>query len=180
MEQKKIMYDSDEAAQLKTVTGWVSSDGFYYGDDEDLARYTGSTHKVCKCGNEHSKTYMMCNECRKEKELERYYNKEFKKWRGEPLYSYESDEYFFSDDALNWYCEDNNASSDDLLLVICEPQFARIVDDDHWVDDLPEDQYLHDVAPKISKAVEALNKIILEENSVLSWVPGKYRTKVEV
>ena len=34
VEKKIIMRESDEAASIKTVTGWVSSDGRWWGDHE--------------------------------------------------------------------------------------------------------------------------------------------------
>jgi hypothetical protein len=178
--KKKIMYESPEAAQLKTVTGWVSSSGHFYGDNEHSARYDGSTHKLCECGNEHTKTYTMCAECRTKKEIERFHAKEFKVWEGEPLCLDGSDEYFFDEDALFDYCADNNVKSDDLHLVICDPNYASEVDEERWYDELPEDQYLHDVAPDISEALERLNKVIRESNTILSWFPGKYRTTIKM
>lgn len=46
-EKKIIPYDSPEAASFKTVTGWVSSDGIFCGNDEHVARYRGCTHIKC-------------------------------------------------------------------------------------------------------------------------------------
>ncbi|MDX5626641.1 MULTISPECIES: hypothetical protein [unclassified Brenneria] len=45
--EKIILRDSEEAASIKTVTGWVSAKGRVYGDNEDLARYDGATHQRC-------------------------------------------------------------------------------------------------------------------------------------
>ena len=60
-----IMYDAPEAASLKTVTGWVSADGRFFGSNEDLARYSGATHRRCEVSPEH-KIYEVnsyCKEC---------------------------------------------------------------------------------------------------------------------
>lgn len=53
-EQKPIiMYDSPEAASLKTVTGWVYEDGRLFGQDENLARFCDATHRSCKNNPDH-------------------------------------------------------------------------------------------------------------------------------
>lgn len=178
-EPKKIMYDSPEAAQLKTVTGWVSSDGHFYGDNEGTARYAGSTHKTCECGGEHIKHYTMCSDCRGKKAVERHQAREFKKWEGEPLNIDGSEEFFFDEGSLFDYCQDNGINPADLNLIICEPDIVSEIDEERWHDQLPEDQYLHDVAPEVSEALERLNKVIREGKFILSWYPGKYRTTVQ-
>jgi len=48
---KFIMRDSEDAAQLKTVTGWVSSKCRFFGDSEYAARYDGCTNGAWKCVN---------------------------------------------------------------------------------------------------------------------------------
>ncbi|MBK8191447.1 MAG: hypothetical protein IPK79_13500 [Vampirovibrionales bacterium] len=53
-----------------------------------------------------------------------------KAWdRETPLYSEGYDEYFFSEDALNEFTEDNECSIESLRLVICEPNRFRKLDD---------------------------------------------------
>jgi hypothetical protein len=34
--EKIVMMDSDEAASIKTVTGWVARDGLFWGNDEHI------------------------------------------------------------------------------------------------------------------------------------------------
>lgn len=43
-----ILASSPEAASIQTVTGWVARDGRFWGDDERMARYCGSTHSICE------------------------------------------------------------------------------------------------------------------------------------
>ena len=50
--------------------------------------------------------------------------------------------------------------------------------DDLWIDDLPEDTYLSDVAPAVAEAIDKVNEIIERDKPVLSWRPGKFRTTV--
>lgn len=46
-----ILKDSPESCSYKTdLKGWVSANGFYYGEDKNLASYAGCTHYKCeKC-----------------------------------------------------------------------------------------------------------------------------------
>jgi len=181
MEKEKILYDSNEAAKKINVSGWVSSDGHFYGDDEHLARWAGCTHQICECGNEHNKSRTMCNACW-EKELDKRYNeKPFKVWdKIEPLTIHREEIWFFNENELRDYIVDNSINFEDLQLVICEPNYAREIDyDDFNCDILPEDTYLHEVFPELSEAIESVNEIIRKNEVALSWSGGRYRTKYE-
>ncbi|HAT6800607.1 TPA: hypothetical protein JAN03_00980 [Citrobacter freundii] len=46
--EKIVMMDSDEAASIQTVTGWVDRHGRFWGGDEHQARWCGATHRKCK------------------------------------------------------------------------------------------------------------------------------------
>lgn len=46
--EKIVMMDSDEAASIQTVTGWVDRQGRFWGGDEHQARWCGATHRKCK------------------------------------------------------------------------------------------------------------------------------------
>ena len=71
-ETVKIRYDSPDAAQQVTVTGWQSRDGRFYGNDEHLARWAGCTHLICACGAEMEKGYNICKTCRRKADAEQY------------------------------------------------------------------------------------------------------------
>ncbi len=46
-----VLNTSDEAASIKTVTGWIDRYGRFWGDYERIARYSGCTHVACsECG----------------------------------------------------------------------------------------------------------------------------------
>ncbi len=177
METKTIILDTDEAAaSQKTVTGWVSRNGRFYGKDEQLARWDGCTHKVCeKCGNQHEKTWTCCENCRRKNALERYQKYPFKEWDGkEPVCMFDGDKYFFSEEDIEMYLEDNEElQPEDLRLVICEPNYAHEISEDWWADDLPEDGEM----PKaLSDKIDELNKFI-KTLPPLSYSPGKVRTE---
>lgn len=70
--EKVVMSDSTEAAQLVTITGWVSRTGIFYGNDERIARYAGCTHRPCEtedCGKPTEKTYIYCDDCRHKRDV---------------------------------------------------------------------------------------------------------------
>lgn len=184
MEEKKeiiILDTSDEAAKLITVTGWVSRHGRFFGKDERLARYDGSTHRKCEqCENIIPKHgYTICPECQKKKEEERFQSMEAKKWDGEtPLCLFNSDTFFWSADDLEYYCDNHGAKAEELKLVICEPICAKEVDvEEHFFDDLPEDNK-DEIPEALVDAFEELNKAIREYKAPLSWAPGKYRAEL--
>lgn len=175
---KKIMFDSPEAAYRKTLTGWASSDGRFFVD-ENLARYAGCTHKICECGNEMSKIWLKCDECRRKDENVKYNAREFREWKGEPVYSCYFDEYFFDEYALFDRCAESEVSPEIVQLCICEPMYAPEIYEDIWNDYLPEDMTLDDVAPELAEALEVLNKFIRDNRPLLSWIPGEYRTTIK-
>lgn len=184
MSDEKIMYASDAAAKRVTVAGWLSADGRFWPDGSDPkfaehhARWGGCTHLICECGNEHQKNYTICDACIAKKNDERYQAMEFKEWNGDPVCLYRDDTYFFSEDALEQWAEDNGiVDLSTIQLVICEPQYAWMIEGtDHYIDMLPEDTQLEEVAPKLAAAIEQVNEVISTEKEILCWMPGKFRT----
>lgn len=184
MTKEKIMYDSPEAAQRVTLSGWISKDGIFWPDKHDPkfaehhARWGGCTHVRCDCGAETEKHYTKCLACRNKADDERYAAMPFKEWEGEPLCLYRDDTYFFSEEELlDWADVHGIEDFSTIQLVICKPETAwELEPDEIYTDYLPEDQYTHDVAPKTAAAFEELNKVIREEKEILCWLPGKNRT----
>lgn len=177
---KIILDTSNEAAKQQTMTLWVSRNGHAY-KDEYTARYDGCTHRACAtehCTGLTEKHYMYCILCRDKRETERYMAMPFLSWDGKtPLCLHDSDQFFFDEDDIEQYCEENDVNASELRLVICKPQHAHTVDpSDIYESLLPEDS---DVPDELQAAFDELNKKILEYVTPLSWVPGKYRTKLE-
>jgi hypothetical protein len=165
-----VMYDSAEAAQVVTVTGWRARTGEFWGDNEHMARYCGSTHKRCeKCGGIVAKSDW-CRPCFEAAQLEKFNGYPRKPWDGkEPLNLFGSDVYFFDADALDDYCADHGVKATDLQLVFCEPNYASIIEPrDYFESDLPEDG---DVPDDLAEAFDALNKVIEAHKTPLSWSP---------
>lgn len=169
--KKVVMADSEEAASIKTVTGWVSRTGHFWGDDERMARYDGSTHRLCECGAVIEQR-SFCRACSERKDREKYLAMPSVAWDGEvPLNLHGTDTYFFDEDSLLDHCADNECQPQDLPLVICVPKYASQIDgSEHYCDDLPEDGEL---PAELEEAFRVLNEAIQACMTPLCWYPGK-------
>lgn len=178
LKETVIMFDSAEAAELKTVTGWVSASGRFWGDDEYMARFDGATHRQCKENPEHPihSVRGYCSVCHEEERSQVFAKKPFKVWNGEPLVPFDDDRYFFDEDSLLDYLLDEEIDVADLRLCICEPNMPHEIDPaDHFCDDLPEDGEIRD--GDLLAAFELLNEMI-RKSEPLSWSEGKYAAQL--
>lgn len=182
-DKKQIMYESDDSAvyESKTLTGWWTKKSShtggarFWGEDEHMARYDGSTHSLCECGEIRSNSYTLCEKCRAKKKKERWLALPSGEWDGkDPVCTFDDDKYFYSIEEMEEYCEECDCSEEDLMLVFCEGRKPSLIDDDYWCDDLADDQEL---PSEIYEAVAELNEF-LKAQPVLSWWPGKKRAVV--
>lgn len=173
-EQKIVMYESDEAAQLKTVTGWVSRDGRFFGNDEHIARFAGATHKLCECGKVAKISYIRCRECQHKVDVDLYNAMPFKEWDQETfVYSKACDKYFNDPSDIDEYCQENEIKPCDLMLVICEPNSFGYINPEYWENELSEDGELPE---ELEVGVNKINELI-QTLPPASWHPGKIRTE---
>lgn len=176
MKNKVIMYDSPEAAQLVTVTGWATRDGRFFGDNEHLARYCGSTHKACDKNENHPphRINAYCEECHVEKMQEKFSSMPVVEWDGKtPLTLFDTDEFFFDQYQINDYCEEHDVLEENLRLVICKPNHMdAICADSQWCDIFAEDVLL---PAEVEDALNTLNAAIEEHGKAVSWSPGNKR-----
>lgn len=175
IEQRKVRYDSPEAAKyLKGLSGWVSANGHFWGDDEHMARYQGCTHiRCCMCGAETEKHYLLCRDCRASADLEKFLGRERREWDGKQMvYSETRGEYFESPKDAEESLEDGE-TLEGMRLMLCEPNYARTLDADYFCDELPEDG---DIPTEVEEAIKAFNKVV--EGVILSWRPGKFALKL--
>lgn len=178
-DEKIIMYDSPEAASIQTVTGWVSSTGHFWGNDEHMARVSGSTHKTCaECGYVY-RNNAWCKPCRSAKQREKFNAMPVVEWDGEtPLNLYGTDQYFFDDGDVLSYAEDNEAAPETLDLVLCCPHNPSDFDANDWLCDyLAEDMGVEDVSDEVCKAVDVLNAAV-KSVKAFSWLPDNKRVIV--
>lgn len=179
-----VMIDSPEAAEYKTitVTGWVSRDGYFYGDGvqgEKAARYGGCTHCPCsRCGTPVEKSRTWCDECKAAVALEEHLKLPYVEIAYDMVTCLpDSDVFFFDGEDIEDYVRDMDVIPTHVHLVVCEPIYLTEVNpDEYLVDDLPQDCFLGDISPTLDKAFATLNEAIRKENLVLSWRPGKTRT----
>lgn len=173
-----ILDESPEAATFQTgLSGWVDRHGRFWGDDERMARYSGSTHRKCECGAVIEQR-SFCAVCERNKEIEKYKKAEKVSWDGEtPLYSQIHDKYFFNkDELLDFMHECQAENPDELELFICEPNYLSEIGSDFWQDDLPEDGEL---PGDVELALDALNTAIRVAEPA-SWSPGECAAIVEI
>lgn len=143
-EEKIILFDSDEAVKfVENISGWVDNKGYFYGKDENLARYSSCTHKKCVCGELMKKNYTMCDKCSKKRTIEKYNNLKAVEWDGNsPIYSDTTSDYFWNEDELLDYCSYEEIKNiEDLRLLSTKPIKLRGNIDlyDLYSHDLPED-----------------------------------------
>lgn len=172
---KVILNTDPEAAKfVENISGWVSSDGLFFGKDERAARYHGCTHTKCDdCEGPAPKGWQVCDACKEKRAVDRYKKRTQDVWDEKGmLYSDVADRYFASWEEVADYMEEENERTLDpvvLRLVICEPVYLPLVDEDRWADDLPEYGELSD---DVVAAIAELNTALREAGPV-SWRPGK-------
>ncbi len=171
-ESKVILDSSDEAAKFVTgISGWVSSDGRFYGDDERLARWAGCTHKKCpNCDGIYERS-SWCKPCQEKKNIDKFNSLEKKQWDGDtPLALNDGDEYFFSAEDLHDFIDEHQLNLADLQLVLCKPVEMSLIDESQLLDDLHEDAELTD---EVAEALKVLNSAI-QKHPTSCWEHDKY------
>lgn len=172
--EKVVLYTDESSAKKETVTGWVSRHGRFYGDNEHLARYDGCTHQKCECGNLMTKGWTKCDWCISKSNIEKYKSYPFEEWDGlKPICTHDGEHYFFNEDEIEEYCEENEIKPEDLMLVICKPNYARKIDSSIWEDDLAEDS---EIPKELQEKINEMNNVI-GKLKPLSYSPSKVRTQ---
>jgi len=152
-----ILPTSTEAARRRTITGWVSRDGRFYGDDERLARWAGATHVLCAdCGAPTAKDTLVCPSCRERRAIATYTALPTAAPGSYPVYA-EATDTFYANLELAEDDLESGQSLADLRLLVCEPVMARPLDTDYWLDDIPVDE---DIPPGLLALIDAANAIL--------------------
>lgn len=179
-----VLPDSPEAATFMTnIEGWVSRTGHYFGNQEDMARYDGSTHKRCAtegCKELLEKTwaYSVCYSCRSHNTWVRYSELEQVDDFEYPLTLLDDDRWFMDEDELLDYCHDHGVQPNELQLVIAKPQrFYEIEPEDYYEDILPSDDPFdsYTLPKEIKEAFDELNAKIKAYTSPASFSAGRKR-----
>ena len=168
--------DPESATFVDNISGWVSHNGLFYGNNKDserIARYEGCTHVVCECcGEPAKKPYTTCESCRKKLQIERFKKLPAGTWDGVAmLYSETTDKYFDHPDDVKEYAKEHNMSMSEMCVLICKPIEYRMIDEDYWADCLTDDGELPEI---ILKAMDKFNKLLSNIDPV-AWEPGKFK-----
>jgi hypothetical protein len=172
-----ILNTDDRAAKfVENISGWVSRDGWFFGGNEEAARYRGCTHVACgDCGEPVEKSRNYCDACAEKRADARYEKLERAEWDEKGmLYSEVADKFFSSWDEVADYLEEYNEQTVaplSLRLVICEPEYMQSVDTDYWSHNMPDD-WDGDLPGEVMAALDALNDALRAAGPV-SWRPGK-------
>lgn len=186
MSDRIILPHDPEAASLQTVTGWVSRNGRFYGNDERIARYDGSTHDVCRhCGKPSRKSHLSCDDCAEIARFNKWVDAPHMAWDGEvALYADAIDKYFFDESDLRDFLEEEGITTKEavekLRLYCCTPgQYTEVYPEDIWEDLTPDDGELI-LPPALEEAFDALNRVIREHrNNTGMWFPGEDAVDVD-
>lgn len=137
------------------------------------------THYDCDtCGEEfetEGRYYTTCAHCRYKKSMEKYNSLDLVEWDGKtPLYLWDDDKYFFNEDEIHDYCEDNELELSDLCLVLCSKSTFREIDLDIFLDDTHEDWEPSD---EMVKKINEFNEFLKSE-STDTWFPTNKRVRL--
>lgn len=178
MSKKIILMSDKEAASIKTVTGWVGGDGRFYGDDEEMARWAGATHKQCQNQNHppHKKNGY-CIECHKEQEIRRFNSFPLVVYKDGFIYCHDNDRFYSDADYLLDSIE-HGGLGENPMLSTCSPVAMHPLEIEHWEDVLPEDCGIESLPIEIADAIEALNEAIEKHGQSVSFMPNNDRIDI--
>ncbi len=168
-----------------TAHGWACltcNRVFAAGDpseNERLARSCCATDLPCEtagCQGRHEKGWVYCPACAAKRIAADYLAMPEVAWDGTtPLVLFRGDHYFYDEDELLDYCDDENVKPSDLNLVICEEAGTPLFD----VLDFLHDSLFEDAgAGDFDAPPEEIEKIVddwIQKNAPKSWVEGKTR-----
>lgn len=166
-----LIDDAGAAEYRKDIHGWVSRYGRYFGGgslSEKDARSDGCTHVRCvDCATPIKKFLVRCDPCNLKAMKESHHQKVPVRWDGFlPIYSHLRDKFYCNPEEASEDLSEGE-SLDDLLLVACEPEYSRLLDNSYFYDQVPDhDGYIPD---KILEAIDAFNETV--GNIVVAWNP---------
>lgn len=176
MSNEIIDFDSSEAATLKTVTGWVSSSGGFWGDDERMARWQGCTHVSCsECGTQIAKSRSICESCWIAQQIRNYYLLDEVDPEHRFIYCQNDEEFYTDLTTFKDMCDEPN---EDKRLVVCVPYYAPELDIYDYLEDyLADDQEPPDA---LIEAANVFNAAVNAYRQPITWFPGTARVKASL
>lgn len=159
-----ILPDSDEAATAQSKLVWQARTGQTV-DDETVARWLGSTHERCSCGQIIERGTHSCEDCAQTHARERYAQMVKGGWDGKSaLYSIAMQTFYPSPDAAQATLEPGEPI-DTLQLVICTPIVTEPLSAG-LICDLP---FGAPVPSRLQAAIELFNS--MTQGLVVGWKP---------
>ena len=174
-----ILYDSDQAAEFKTVQCWVARNGFLT-TDEHHARFVGSTHNKCKCGQIVCKPFKLCPKCEEKEYFAKFATFKEKDYNGEPVavYSYIKngkqikpgwENILWNEDQIFHFAEFYVTQFEDLKLVYATPMDIPHLEADEIYEGYTWEDWKPNCLPEaVHAAIEHLN-LVMEESGVQGY-----------
>lgn len=178
--EKINLKDIQDGTQNREVPVFIVGDKKWWGDR--ITKDQIATHADCQdCGVEFEKQYTYqkrCSSCDFKYQNQKYLALELVEWDGKtPLCIYGDDTYFFDQDDIVNYCEDNDVESSQLQLVLCEQsKFGQINIAEQFQDVLHED-WEHDA--ELERLEKQLNDY-LAKASTNTWFATNKRVTVSL
>jgi hypothetical protein len=176
---KVNLKDIQKIKQMREHDAFLLPDGSKYWADRISIDQLATHADCCDCGVEFEKSYThqrRCEDCDFKKDAENFSKLPLVEWDGEtPLVIWGDDRYFFSEDDIDEYCEENEISKDQLKLEICkETSFGEVNVSELFMDELHEDW---DYPKELAELEDQLNKW-LKNNSTNTWVGAGKRVQL--
>lgn len=186
MQTEKIILpeDAEQLIEQVNLDVWKVSDKKYFLTKESAIDHV-ITNKKCECGNLMNKYNSKCYDCLNKERIKenkiKYMKKPFQEWDDEtPLCLYNDDKFFYCEDEVHDYLEENNLTQGEIQLCICAPNHPPQIDYYVFCEDImPEDvDDVADLAPEITKKIDELNEFIKTQPPI-SWNEGPFRTELK-
>lgn len=172
----------EDAAVEVTATGWACKKcGRWYGDGESgerAARYCCHNDGPCQtpgCSNRANRRYTICRSCQEVNASERWAAMPRVAWDGEtPICMFEDDRYFFHEDDLADWMDNNEIAPEQIRLVLCEPDNGPVFDMADYLEEHLLEEYELD-----ADAINATVNEWIRSNAPFCWLPTNKAISVE-
>lgn len=176
----EVLYSDDKAAKYMTkIKGWIDRHGRYWGEGEQMARWSGCTHVLCEgCGQPTRKHYVLCSKCREKAAMERHKQRKTGEWDGKtPIYSDYLNKYFMDEFELSDFLEEYEGTVESLMLLICDPVYPKHIEAEYFSDGLFDDDV--DLPQELISALNEFNEKIDKMDIIIVWLPGDIAVLLE-
>lgn len=138
------------------------------------------THKNCdNCGNEFEKQYTyekLCRECQLKISNEKYFKLDFVEWDGQnAVCLYNEDQYFFNEEEILEFCDENEINLEDLQLVLCYRTSFSPIDLQNITEELTYEDW--EPSDDFMEKFNEFNKWLTAQ-STETWMPSNKRIDI--